>query len=302
MIHNPRKLAREASKQSMKDLLSGANFISRSKSSPKLGQDAASSEEPMLNADLVDGKNDTTKELGVLYNPDLVEIDERDFNRVLSDIKNNTMWKTVFHSDERTVMVSKSPFYNGRKGLKKMCETGVIPYSVDEVFHAYVDADYIQNIESEIHAITNLDYVEKNGKALSVLRFQYKLPFPLTNRDFCLIHSARRIDDGYIMIRKSIRHNACPISKNYIRAVASGGIVFEKLGENTTRYTQTYFADYGGWILPVIFNKIVEKRDNKWHDAMVSACKIRKEKNSGEKNSPELSYRIMDTLKYHDRN
>ncbi|KAL0485663.1 StAR-related lipid transfer protein [Acrasis kona] len=238
------------------------------------------------------------KNAGMLYDPNQIQVTEEDFSRILADIKDKDMWETVFKSDNRTVMISKSVFYNGKKGTKKMCETGVIPYSVEEVFHAYTDKDCIQKIEKEISAITEIDYIESSAFALTVLKFQYNLPFPMSNRDFCLIHSARRYKDGYIMIRKSVKHPNCPPDKGYIRAVASGGIVFEKLGPNKTRYTQTYFTDYSGWVTSGLFNKIIQMRDNKWHDAMVWSCRVRRDKSLEE--PPKKSYGIINTLLYND--
>ncbi|KAL0477679.1 star [Acrasis kona] len=243
-------------------------------------------------------KDEVDKNLGVLYDPNLIQVTQKDFDRVTCDIKDQDMWKSVYNSKERTVFVSKNPFYNGKKGLKKMKETGVIPFSVDECFNTYIDNACITKVEKEIKKITEIDYVESTSHALTVLRFQYKLPFFLSNRDFCLIHSAKRYGDGYIMIRKSVNHPDCPTHKNYIRAVATGGIVFEKIDEHTTRYTQTYYADYSGWLTASVFNKIVESRDNTWHDAMIKCCSLRRLEGSGR---PILSNRIADTLRYNDR-
>ncbi|KAL0477224.1 hypothetical protein AKO1_005861, partial [Acrasis kona] len=140
-----------------------------------------------------DSEHDLDKNLGVLYDPNIIVTNDKDFDRLINDINDVDMWKSVYKSSERTVSVSQNVFFNeGRKnGLKKMMETGIIPFNVDEVFHAYVDKDYIKKIESEISRITEIDYQETHSHAMTVLRFEYKLPFFLRNRDFCLIHILR---------------------------------------------------------------------------------------------------------------
>ncbi|KAL0482957.1 hypothetical protein AKO1_014105 [Acrasis kona] len=242
---------------------------------------------------------DTNSQLGVLYDPEMMEVTDEDFLRVNRDIADREMWKAVFRSEERAVFVSKNPFYNGKRGLKKMYETGIIPFSAKEAFNAYTDAQHILLIEKEIAKITTVDYQEQDRHALVVLRFQYKLPFPLSNRDFCLLHSAKRDSNGtYSMIRKSILHPDCPVDKNYVRAVATGGIVFEKIDENTCRYSQTYYADYGGWLTASMFNKIVEMRDDSWHHAMIKACRARRVRGLGR---PAASNSIINTLEYYEK-
>jgi hypothetical protein len=235
--------------------------------------------------------------LGVLYDPNRVEATDADFDRLLNDIRDKDMWKPVFQSEVRSVYVSKSPYFSGKKGLKKMYETGILPCSVDEAFNVYADYSELLTIEKEISNVTAIEYKELGRFAVTVLRFQYKLPFPLKNRDFCLLHSVRKEPNGdVVMIRKSINHKMCPRSKNYVRGVVSGGIAFEKIDENTTRYSQSYFVDYGGWINSSLFNKIIEMRDNSWHEAFLKAVESRRGLGR-----PVVSNRVIDTLEYFEQ-
>jgi len=152
--------------------------------------------------------------LGVLYDPDLIEATNTDFDRLLSDVGDKEMWRPVFKSELRSVFVSKSPYFSGKKGLKKMFETGILNCTVDEAFNAYADHEQLMIIEKEISNITTIEYKEGPKFAHVILRFQYKLPFPLRNRDFCLLHSVRKEPNGdLIMIHKSVNHPDLPVCK-----------------------------------------------------------------------------------------
>jgi hypothetical protein len=236
---------------------------------------------------------------GFLYDFSDVNITDDDFERLFVDVVNRDMWKPVYTSDKRTVSVSKSEFYNGKKGLKKMFETGVVPYSVDEVFNAYVDAEYLQVVEKEISSQTQVDYVVSGKYAMSVVNMKYKLKFPMQNRDLSLILSTRRENNGAItFLRKSIVHSRIPKNKGFIRAFAAGGIIFEKVGEGLTRYSQSYYVDYGGWITSALFNKLMEYRDNAWHDALNYACLERRMRSLGR---PTSSWSVVQTLEHNER-
>jgi hypothetical protein len=246
-----------------------------------------------------ENENEKLKQLGVLYDPNVIEATDSDFDRVYHDIRDLEMWRPVFQSEKRTVYVSKNPFYSGKKGLKKMFETGILPCSVDEAFNAYADPTTLMVIEKEISKITNIDYKEGTKYASVVVRFQYKLPFPLKNRDFCLLHSVRKEPNGnMIMLRKSVNHEMCPVDRAYIRGVVSGGICFEKVDEYHTRYSQTYFVDYGGWISAPMFNKIIEMRDDYWHNTVIKSVALRREKGLGR---PVVSNRVIDTLEFFEK-
>jgi len=235
--------------------------------------------------------------LGVLYDPNKIEATDADFDRLLTDIRDKDMWKPVFQSDLRSVFVSKSPYYSGKKGLKKMFECGVLNCTVDEAFNAYADHEQLLKIEKEIRNITIIDYHEGPRFAHVILRLQYKLPFPLKNRDFCLLHSVRKEPNGDItMIRKSVNHPALPVTKQYVRGVVSGGIAFQKIDDTHTMYSQSYFIDFGGHFPAIMFNKVIEMRDNSWHYAMEKA--VEKRRGLGR---PVVSNRVIDTLEHFER-
>jgi len=239
------------------------------------------------------------KKQGFMYDLNDVSIKDDDFERLYVDIKNTEMWRPVYKSEKKTTYVSKSIFFNGKKGIKKMLETGVVPFTVDEVFNAYTDSDYTQLIEKEISSQTQYDYIVSGKYALSVVNLKYKLRFPLQNRDFSLALSSRREENGAItMLRKSIIHSRIPHNRGYIRGVVTGGIMFEKVAEGLTRYTQSFFVDYGGWITPALFNKLMEFRDNAWHDALAQACLERRIKQLGR---PTNSWSVVQTLEHHER-
>jgi hypothetical protein len=237
--------------------------------------------------------------LGVLYDPNRIEATNADFDRLLTDIRDKEMWQLVYNStrDDRSVFVSKSPYFNGKKGLKKMFETGILPCTVDEAFNCYADYSELLTIEKEIDDIEMIEYREMERFAATVLRFKYKLPFPLKNRDFCLLHSVRKEPNGnLIMIRKSINHPQCLPNRSFVRGVVSGGIAFEKVDDNHTRYSQSYFVDYGGVLNHVSFNKIIAMRDNAWQDAFIKSIESRRGLGR-----PVVSNRVIETLEYFER-
>jgi hypothetical protein len=82
-------------------------------------------------------------------------------------------------------------------------------------------------------------------------------------------------------------------------SLVSGGILFEKIDEYHTRYSQTYFVDYAGWISAGMFKKIIEMRDYYWHNTMIKSVAMRREQGLGR---PVVSNRVIDTLEYFERN
>lgn len=257
--------------------------------------------DPTIAEDVYTDPGDAEKmsELSIMYDLNKISINEDDFEKLQGEVKNTDMWKAVYSSTKRTVCVSKSSFFNGRKGLKKMLETGVVPYSLDEVFNAYVDTDYQMVIEKEISSQTEVDYITSGVYAMSIVAMKYKLKFPLQNRDFSLALSARREANGSLtFLRKSVIHPLIPQNKGYIRGVVTGGIIFEKAGEGLTRYSQSYYVDYGGFISGALFNKLMEFRDNTWHDALTNACLERRMRKLGR---PEKSGSVIQTLEHNER-
>lgn len=101
----------------------------------------------------------------LMYDVNVLEVTDVDFERVLSDARKADLWETVFSSTEedgRVVKVSKNFFYNGNRGLKKFWECGILPFSLEECFYAYLDVDYYLTIETDVYKKDGMKVIQYN--------------------------------------------------------------------------------------------------------------------------------------------
>jgi hypothetical protein len=230
-----------------------------------------------------------------LYDPKVIEITDADFERVLNDIANTGMWTSVYESETRTVRVSKETC---SKGLKKLFETSIVPYSLNECLWAYTDEHYHTRMEKETKYMRVVSFHKFEKYAGVIIQKDFNVPF-MKKRDFVLLCSSRREPNGSITFaRKSVEIDQVPETSSAIRAFICGGMRFEKISENQTRYDMIFFGDLGGWVSASVFNLIMSKRDDKWLKALCKSCEERRHLGLAE---PFKSYQVLDTLKYFDK-
>jgi hypothetical protein len=240
-------------------------------------------------------RSSSTKTISDIYDPTAITVTDEDFQRVIDDICNKEMWSLVFKSDKRSVLVSKNPAFNGKRGLKRMVESTIFPYPIDEVFFALIDDAYQSKVEKGIHE-TKFVQCETYGKYMGAI-YHSKYKFPLMKkRDFVILKSCRKEPNGYCIMRKSVSLEQIPEYSSCIRAFTMGGVLIEKIDDNTTRVCGTYYADLGGFVTPTIYNKLMTLRDDSYYKAVVKACKERRQMGIRE---PLRSNHNMETLLYH---
>ncbi|KAL0480747.1 STARD6 [Acrasis kona] len=225
-----------------------------------------------------------------LCNSKCINIEDDDFEQ-FEDMNDLTKWKLVNGKGDKAVYLSIKNHQNGKRRIKKCLETGIFNYSQQEVFES-VCSDEFLNLQKKSLKNTYVDYMTFGKYAASVLHIRVKLKFPIADRDFVIFSSAKRLDNGDILIlRKSINYEKVPPQKDYIRGQLFAGTLIQKIDENTTRYKLLTFTDLKGWMSPILFNKLLQlKKDDKYAD-IEKAIKIRRSAKAPSKNAP-----IMKTL------
>ncbi len=243
-----------------------------------------------------------TSQLGELYNMNDHTVNDEAFELIKNEVHDESMWRPITTTPTRSTMISKNPFYIGKRGLRKFCETGVVPYTVDEVFNTVNDFDnYARKIEKDITGVDQIDMVECGKYAVTILRCKFKMVFPMKNRDFVYGISTKRDygNNNIVQVRKSVIHEKMPVDKDYIRAVMIGGMVLEQVDETSCRYYQTFVIDMAGWLPLSLFNKLLTLRDDSYYKLLVECCQDRREKIGNV--PPARSNGVVETLRYYEK-
>jgi len=104
--------------------------------------------------------------------------------------------------------------------------------------------------------------VTENGVAFDVLHFQFKAPFPVTNRDFCLFGVVKKFEDNsFVQVSDSIQHAAVPEEHGFVRGVLRSSGYLARPGENgTTKVFYIVQIDPMGKIPKAIINMTANDR------------------------------------------
>ncbi len=232
----------------------------------------------------------------LFYNPKVVNVTDADFDRILDDMSNEHMWRKVHSSSKRSVYVSKDTF--GKRGLKKMMETAIYPFSPSEIFYALTDERYFDSIERGMKDPQCIHYQKFQQYAGTVIHKKLKKPL-LQVRDFVVLKSCRREKDGsYFIMKKSVELDLKPEMKGCTRALACGGYLIQKIDERSSRLTLTAYVDFSGWTPSSLFNQLSAWRDDSYYKAVTSACKERRKLGLDE---PGRSYSVLDTMKHYEK-
>jgi hypothetical protein len=239
--------------------------------------------------------HDNAQNITDIYDPKILNVTDVDFERVLAEVKDECMWKRVQHNSKRSLYISQSALFNGKRGLKKMKEITIYPYPVDEVFYALIDERYFDAIEKGFKDPKNVQFHKFGKYAGTIIHKKLKLPL-MQLREFLVMKSARKEKNGsYIIAKKSVELDKIPRTKGCIRGMAIAGTLIEKIDEKNTRVTLVAYADLGGWTSPAVFNRLAALADDSKYKSTLSVLKQRRGVSLGE---PGRSFGILDTLKH----
>jgi hypothetical protein len=165
--------------------------------------------------------------------------------------------------------------------LRKIREEVVLPYSIHECIYAFIDSDRQFDVEELLSANDFVEYhgiSDTNSNASAVTRTVYKCPWPMSNRDFVISFSLRREDNRYILVRKSCETAAAGKGKSCVRGEVVGGVIFERIDDNTTRYKNLFMMDFHGWFPLSFWQSVLKWRDEAFVVGLVKSIEVRRSK------------------------
>ncbi|KAL0479847.1 RGS13 [Acrasis kona] len=181
-----------------------------------------------------------------------LQITDEDFDQVLAYIK--------FQDADVHGETNISKFYHDlvTRGVKVAREDITINYKSDEVFNSLLGSTE-GLVKMDSYQKTSVEFFE-DSVCEKYKTFQYRSTmtcgFPLGNRDFSVIASARREPDGSILVvRKSASNPLIPVHKDYIRGSIVQGHLFENV-KGHCRFLSINLIDLSGSVKTSAINKI----------------------------------------------
>ncbi|KAL0491886.1 cytochrome P450 [Acrasis kona] len=203
-----------------------------------------------------------------------VTLTDQDFEGFVEEMFDPSKWQLISKIGELSFSLSKSKHYSKKRGIKKMLETGVVPYTQIEVFNGMHSKEFAK-IQDSAFTYDVLDYIDFGKYAGGLIHVKVKLKFPLMDRDFVFLTSAKRLENGDILIvRKSVQENSY-LTDKHIRAFSFSGSLLRKIDEKNTRYYILSFTDLMGWFTPKLFNMTLKYKNTEWHERLLETLKIR---------------------------
>jgi len=111
--------------------------------------------------------------------------------------------------------------------------------------------------------------------ALTVVQEQYRMGWPLSDRDFIIGISLRYESQKkrYVQLRKSCALDNVPEKKGCVRALVYCGWYIEDLGYQKSRFTLVAYLDLCGLVPARLFNYLITKRGDESHGALLKVLK-----------------------------
>ncbi|KAL0485421.1 hypothetical protein AKO1_015197 [Acrasis kona] len=221
------------------------------------------------------------------------EITDEDFNNILLRMRGEEeVWDTVYTSEQYTRSISRE----SSKGFKAIKNELTFPFDREEVFNITQCSKYSDAIDMEVfkYKRTYHQHIESGKYDGVVTHYELVLPFPINNRYFVSLSSAKKLPNGDILlISKSCNIDGVPFNKKHIKGTAMQGHLFEKTKKDCCKYTVLSAFNLGGFVAP----QIVRKLHNT--EAFVELIEnARYERLSNEEEGPSPEHPIYKSLVY----
>jgi hypothetical protein len=216
-------------------------------------------------------------------------------------------WKKINNSADRSIYIAKKShkvvIHGKSRKVRKYKESGILNFSAQEVFYAYIDKRYVLYPEPLFKSIDFIQFHSKDNTtttssssiryASTIMHMKYQVPFPMKHRDYILSCTARKEHDGsYVILRKSTDCSLIDKQVGHMRSYVASMIVFEPVDNNSTRYTICALVEQG-WAPARTWSAMVKERETSFHIGLNKACteqKSRRADNAAVKPPKESNY------------
>nr|CCC89763.1 conserved hypothetical protein [Trypanosoma congolense IL3000] len=147
-----------------------------------------------------------------------------DFRKFKETALSSNGWSKKY-SDSHT-LVETRPSEDGDTGIRVVrVRREMLKVSCDDLYDSLHDASYRATWDDNMLEGKNIVKLNPHN---DIGYYAVKLPWPLTNRDFCNMRSWMEFADGeYIIFNHSVTHPNCPVRKEFVRAksILSGYLI-----------------------------------------------------------------------------
>jgi len=244
---------------------------------------------------------------------------QEDFESMKKQITDSSLWKLLDGATKkRDSEIYKSKFMfqytedeKRERSFPKFKETCLIPFDMDEVFHSFIDQQYVHQCDSTLKEMKFIEYNSRiihNTRRLvsTVTHNVYMLPFPFKSRDCVLATSVVKDMDSYLILKKSVELESVPAKSSCKRATMLCGVLIERVFANVTRFSVCTFVDMKGTITPPILEAIFTQRNSQYKTGITGTCLARRERLGSPDTDtvppPQESFHILDTMADNDLN
>jgi hypothetical protein len=154
--------------------------------------------------------------------------------------------------------------------------TGLVPHATAEkLFREVFNQDEKEKKRLGQDFLVKDTILEQLDEFLVFRRQEFKLVWPMTNRETVTIRGGRKLADGkYVQFETSVEHPKYPVQSSPVRAVVKKACFFYEDTEDGVRATYLADVEMGGHIP----QWLVQMGDSKACDRIISFRRVAKEK------------------------
>ncbi|KAF0973578.1 hypothetical protein FDP41_008282 [Naegleria fowleri] len=200
---------------------------------------------------------------------ELIDLDnyvftDKEFQKAIENLHDMNQWRLLHEAGSGRTYASPELLHNHLSNSRRHTQVkyvGEMDCSSHAMFNMWVDPDYIQSREAHLDSSKQLDFI-RNGKYAAVIELEIlKMKFPHQNREFVHAYCCRfdEEEQRYLCISRSVNHPKAPINNKYVRGEVKTAFLVERISDVKCRYYYAVTADFGGWLDPDYYYKMVRK-------------------------------------------
>eukprot|EP01095_Lingulamoeba_sp_RSL-Kostka_P005766 TRINITY_DN1749_c0_g1_i1.p1 TRINITY_DN1749_c0_g1~~TRINITY_DN1749_c0_g1_i1.p1 ORF type:complete len:211 (-),score=69.42 TRINITY_DN1749_c0_g1_i1:113-745(-) len=163
------------------------------------------------------------------------EVSDQAFIDIQDLVFNNEGWEELDKSKLPDTIYYSAIKEVGNTGVKVVKAWGFVDCEADKIINDIWIEDEAKKKKLDVNTVAHKIVEDIDSDSMQVIYQRYKLPWPLSHRDFCFLRWIERLDDGTIFfVSKSVKHEDCPVVKKVVRGnIINSAYVAQPTDEGT---------------------------------------------------------------------
>jgi hypothetical protein len=186
-------------------------------------------------------------------------------------------FQKIKSQQDHNCYISKKNIDLGHKDSKEMMlvmHCGTLNYPIMNVMNTVLDTNIMYS-KGSVTPVTAITHDPRKSESYSVSVTRNCSSFSmigLAKKDYCVANSC--VFDPhrhkFIMVSRSCTYNDIPEHRGWKRSIIYSAWIFEKVGDNTTRYNQIEFQSMKSWTKRKLFELYYKSQATDFHQQLLS--------------------------------